>query len=382
MLFVSLEINTVYMLLAKSKIIVVIIIILFSKKFGLTQEIPDNFKLFAEINYLNTTAREFPNELLFDADRKMMIIASNFKPTYLDIYKIDDQLEWIQRVYVKGWVYLDNSFFYQQENAVFIDVGRSKAKFVKIDLDTYLQTRVSCEEVPRGCEKSKIIPTKVTTSSEEGKEFTILNNEWYILKYDILKTEIFLKSDDPNSDSLQAGSDLQETTLAPYSVEIENDSIDDTINFIPSVFGSIENIPRGPAIGAGFTGIYFNQISNDDYNFFIHDFTAEYQWSEEIQNLSVGYGISLNKKFPFNMFLIGASYQLNKVRAGEFSGNNFSSIKPELSFQLFTIAALRVGYQIAMDREYSGYDQFKIKFIISPTTLAMALWPDKNKTRN
>ncbi len=97
-----------------------------------------------------------------------------------------------------------------------IDKGRYKNNYLKIDLDSYTQIKVSCNEVPRGCPYEKIIDNQETYFEDTG--LTISNNEWYILKYDDYKLEIYLEATtQQHFDITTKGNDVGQTFwTAPY----------------------------------------------------------------------------------------------------------------------------------------------------------------------
>jgi len=161
---------------------------------GYSQKIPDDFKLFATINSPKDLKWGIPGAILIDSTKKLMIVEYDYNPTYLDFYSIED-MKFLKRVKTKGHVYMDNSYFYQVDNAVYIDKGRYKNNYIKIDLNSYTQTKVSCDKVPLDCPYEKIIDNQVTYFEDKG--LTISNNEWYILKYDDYKLEIYLKTTTP-----------------------------------------------------------------------------------------------------------------------------------------------------------------------------------------
>ena len=157
--------------------ILVLVGLLFSST-GFSQEVSDDFELFATI----------------DAPKNLMIISYDYNPTYLDFYRVSD-MKFLKRVIIKGFVYLDNSYFYLKENAVYIDRGRNKNNYIKIDLDSYSQVKVSCDAVPKGCPYEKIVNAKTYYFKETN--LTIIINDWYILRFDHNKTEVFLKKETP-----------------------------------------------------------------------------------------------------------------------------------------------------------------------------------------
>jgi len=154
------------------------------------QDYLKDFELFATIERPTDLQFGIPSEILLDSARTMMIIAYDYNPTYLEFYRIKD-LKLIKRITTNGHVYLDNSYFYLSENAVYIDKGRNKNKYIKIDLDNYNQEKVSCDEVPLGCPFEKIIDSKIVIN-EEKKTITT-NNSWHVLSYDGTTTQIYLK---------------------------------------------------------------------------------------------------------------------------------------------------------------------------------------------
>jgi hypothetical protein len=167
---------------------ITIIIPLFFWISAFSQDIPSNYRLLATIDRPNDLKWGVPNEILLDSTFKYLIIAYDYNPTYLDLYNIID-LKFIKRIVVSGQVYLDNSYFYLKDNCLFIDYGRYKNKYRRIDLSNFSQVKIGCEFVPRGCPYRHIIDTK----SEYFGDVTVTNNEWYLLKYDKHKTTIYLK---------------------------------------------------------------------------------------------------------------------------------------------------------------------------------------------
>ena len=173
--------------------ILVLVGLLFSST-GFSQEVSDDFELFATIDAPKDLKWGLAGGVLLDADKNLMIISYDYNPTYLDFYRVSD-MKFLKRVIIKGFVYLDNSYFYLKENAVYIDRGRNKNNYIKIDLDSYSQVKVSCDAVPKGCPYEKIVNAKTYYYKETN--LTIIINDWYILRFDHNKTEVFLKKETP-----------------------------------------------------------------------------------------------------------------------------------------------------------------------------------------
>jgi|GEM_PF-4803873 len=152
-------------------------------------KIPSNYKLFVKLNAPTDLKWGIPGEILIDESHKYFIISYDYKPTHIDLYSMSDW-KLIKRINIKGYVQLFNSYFYSHDNAVYIDKGMFKNNYIRVDLTTYDQTPINCDKAPYGCGYGKYTETK--TDHYPG-DISVSKTDWYVIKYDNTKAEIYLK---------------------------------------------------------------------------------------------------------------------------------------------------------------------------------------------
>ncbi len=173
----------------KNSYIYILIILINISFIGYAQEISSDYKLLVKIDSPDDLKWGIPSEILMDSTHRFLIIAYDFNPTYIDFYEVENW-EMIKRIKIKGYTYFDNSYFQLDENSVYIDRGRNKNKYIKVDLKTFNQLKVHCENVPNGCSYEPIFESKI--DYYENTNITIINNDWYILRFNEKETEIYL----------------------------------------------------------------------------------------------------------------------------------------------------------------------------------------------
>jgi hypothetical protein len=150
--------------------------------------IPSNYKLLVKLNKPIDLKWGIPSEIMIDSSNKYFIISYDYNPAHMDLYSMSDW-KLIKRIDIKGYTYLYNSYFYLNENAVYIDRGRNNNNYVKIDLTTFNQTHITCDKVPRGCEYDRSVAGK----KEYYNDIGIITENWYLIKYNDIKAEVYLK---------------------------------------------------------------------------------------------------------------------------------------------------------------------------------------------
>ncbi len=143
------------------------------------QEIPEEYVFWKELRIPEDLKHGVPASLLFDSTRKYMLIEYDYKPTYLELYRMED-MKRLKRLKVKGHVYLDNSYFYPKENALYLDFGRARSKYVRFDLSSYEEEKVPCEEAPWGCHYDR--PVDIREWINPNYYSIIQYTDWYVLK--------------------------------------------------------------------------------------------------------------------------------------------------------------------------------------------------------
>ncbi len=153
---------------------------------GFTQ-IPENYKLFAKIDAPKDLKWGIPEEIMVDSAKSLMVIAYDYNPTYLELYRIEDMKK-LTRIKSRGHVYMDNCYFDLENNEMYIDKGRYKNRYVKYDLSTFKKKKVRCKDTPRGCPFERILDSE---TKYHGK-YTYMGTEWYIIKFDYDQIEVYL----------------------------------------------------------------------------------------------------------------------------------------------------------------------------------------------
>lgn len=170
----------------KTLTILLLLVVFLSKVNG--QVIPDNYKLLVKLDIPKDLKWGIPSEIILDSVNNYFVIAFDYRPTYLDFYKLDSW-EKINRLKLGWFTYLDNSYFDEKTNSFYIDKGWFRNNFVKVDAKTFDKKGISCKKTPRGCDNEKFVDTK----TEYFGRTTLINNEWYIIKYDEAVIEVYLK---------------------------------------------------------------------------------------------------------------------------------------------------------------------------------------------
>jgi len=170
----------------KTLTILLLLVVFLSKVNG--QVIPDNYKFLVRLDIPTDLKWGIPSEILIDSTNNYFVIAYDYRPTYLDFYRLDSW-EKIKRVKLGWFTYLDNSYFDKKTNSFYIDKGWFKNNYVKVDAKTFEKKGISCKKTPQGCDYDR----QVEKESNYFGNTAIIKNERYIIKYTDTEVEVYLK---------------------------------------------------------------------------------------------------------------------------------------------------------------------------------------------
>jgi hypothetical protein len=147
------------------------------------------YELFKKLGVAEDLKWGIPSEIMIDSTLGLFVIAYDYNPTYLDFYDFNNWKN-ISRVEIKGYTSFDSSYFNPSDSCLYVDRGRNKNKYIKIELTDYSTSKIDCQITPKGCDYGNIIVSKI--HYDEKTQLTIRDKEWYVLKYDDSMTEIYI----------------------------------------------------------------------------------------------------------------------------------------------------------------------------------------------
>ena len=117
---------------------------------GLGQIDTDKFQLIKRIPAPEDLKWGLPNEIMIDSAFKILIIAYDYNPTYLDFHDIDSW-ERIARVKIRGFTSLGMSYFDHENNCVYIEKGKRFHNYIKVDLSDFSTSHVDDRKIRNNC---------------------------------------------------------------------------------------------------------------------------------------------------------------------------------------------------------------------------------------
>jgi len=134
-----------------------------------------------------------PSEILFDPDSSFMLIAYDYKPTYIEIFRCKNWSK-IGRFEIKGFTNFGISYFDLASNTFFI--GRNKPfvnRYHTINLKSLQVAKVKgCKQTPRGCNYGETTVQKQEIN-DEGQTLTLKDKYVIEYLYDVDKISIYVK---------------------------------------------------------------------------------------------------------------------------------------------------------------------------------------------
>jgi hypothetical protein len=114
-----------------------------------------------------------PNGILISPDNKYFLVSYDYKPSYVDLYEVNG-FKKLKTFKIKGhFVYFSSSFFNNDNDGVYIDVGKrininidigkrsigkEKIKYLFFDLQTGKRQKIKCKDGPKGCDYATSSP--------------------------------------------------------------------------------------------------------------------------------------------------------------------------------------------------------------------------------
>jgi len=110
---------------------------------SLSQDRLEGYDLFCKLTVPSELKRGNPDALFIEKSNNLLILSYDYNPSFLYFYDLQT-FELIRKEKIPGHVYLSLSYFSKPENALFVEVGRIKSKYIKINLSDFNRTKVKC----------------------------------------------------------------------------------------------------------------------------------------------------------------------------------------------------------------------------------------------
>lgn len=149
----------------------------------------DNYQLIKKIDRPLELKWGIPSEIMIDSTLRILVIAYDYNPTYLDFFDIDNW-EKISQVKIRGYTTLDLSYFDLDNNCVYIEKGKIRYNYIKVDLSDFSTTKVNRNQTHDNCNGCSV--TSDIRHYDEQSKTTTITRDWYALCFNEKMTEIYL----------------------------------------------------------------------------------------------------------------------------------------------------------------------------------------------